>query len=240
MCTIIVFIIIVATGYLYITDKPITNDFIQRNTYKIHNLTYYVPTNWEFAPQDSTDTVMYHARYNNFGKWIGYIGIKYEGDVPDINIDNVISHYTSNSTGVTTVTRDIGGQEFYIVTYPEVIGNDTYLCYAYITETESSVFQFFFKVAEKYSQTEVFDKIIQAVEFDQYINPNAPTETSPSAISSVNKEQNQFDYVLCNDGTAEIVEYKGTEYLRREAYDNKKYQGASYGSPWKVWQAWGI
>lgn len=166
---------IAVTGYLFITDKPIATDFEERIEYDIHNLTYYIPANWEFASEDSNDSTMYHVRYNNFGKFICYIGIKYEGDSPETCVDNVANYYTSTYSNGETHTKNIGKQKFSVVTYPEVIDYTEYLCHVYITEIDSSIFQFFFKARETDSDTNLFDNIVRAAAFDKYINPKNDT-----------------------------------------------------------------
>ena len=66
------------------------------------------------------------------------MGVVYHGDIQQISVEDVVLDYTSKYKDATTKSRQIGEQEFAVISY--VRADDYNGCNVYITESESSVY----------------------------------------------------------------------------------------------------
>ena len=163
--------------YLNVTDKPIDNDFNQKESQQIRGLTYYVPTNWVYDTESSSEDTKYYVRYNNWDEVIALMCLDYIGETRIITVDEAVEDYTEDYTDASVTDQMIDGQNFAVVSY--VRESDNYCSIVYITEKDSSVFQVYFRFTSENSGKEIFEEIVSAVEFDEYVNPQYITSKEP-------------------------------------------------------------
>ncbi len=200
-------LIIAQIIFLFATDKPINNDFSKNKEYTLHSLTYYVPEKWEYDSEQSYEQMQYYARYDNWGNFMGAMGVKYEGDISDTSVDTVVSKYQKAHENVVVTERNIGNQIFDVISYTDQIDGIKYCYNIYVTEKNSSVFFAYFMFEEESNKTNVFDEIVGAIAFDDYVNPKE--EAYNEAVNLIASE----DY---DDAIAILEEmdgYKDSEEL---------------------------
>ncbi|MGM9592099.1 MAG: hypothetical protein ACI3VK_05215 [Oscillospiraceae bacterium] len=210
--------------FLNVTNKPIDDDFEQRNEYELYTLTYYVPESWEIDSKQSYDQMKYYVRYDNWGKFMCTMGIKYVGETSETTVDNVVSEYTSTySNNANTSYESIGGQDFAVVTYTEEIDDNVYYCNVYVTERNSSVFFVCFMSKEENNVIDVFEEIVDAVDFENYVNPREDIYNNAIALMGEGK------YTEAIAAFEEIIGYKDTQEKIdecKEARNESKYSEA--------------
>ena len=169
------FVLFIIGGIIYLdaTDKPIDGDFAQHYKDTLHGLVYYVPENWEFDVEDSSEDLKYYTRYNNWDEFLVVMAVNYIGDKDIVSVDEVISDYTEDYTDALVTTQVIGEQNFNIVSY--IRKDDNNCCRVYIIEQDFSVFQVYFRFAEGNSNNELCDEIVDAIAFEEYVNPKEST-----------------------------------------------------------------
>lgn len=152
-------LVIAGIIFLFATDKPIDNDFAERKEYNLHSLTYFAPENWEedFEYNQSNESTKIHVRYDNWGKFVCMMGVVYHGETQQTSIEDVVSDYTSEYKDATTKSRQIGEQEFTVISY--VRTEDYNGCNVYVTESESSVFEVYFRSVPESTNPVIFDEI---------------------------------------------------------------------------------
>ena len=188
-CIVAVCIALVIAGiiFLFATDKPIDNDFSERKEYNLHSLTYFAPENWEedFEYNQSNENTKIHVRYDNWGKFVCMMGVVYHGETQQISIEDVVSDYISEYKDATTKSRQIGEQEFTVISY--VRTDDYNGCNVYVTESESSVFEIYFRSVPESTNPVIFDEIVGAIAFDDYVNPKESTYNKAVRLMSEEK-----------------------------------------------------
>ena len=110
-------LIIAGIIFLFATDKPIDEDFSQSYEDSLHSLTYYVPKNWEYSADESSDNESWYNRYDNWGNLLGAMVVSYEGETPDVTVDSVVAEFKSECSEAKSVTENIAGQEFAVITF---------------------------------------------------------------------------------------------------------------------------
>ena len=180
-------LVIAGIIFLFATDKPIDNDFSERTEYSLHSLTYFAPENWEedFEYNQSNENTKIHVRYDNWGNFVCMMGVVYHGETQQISIEDVVSDYTSEYKDATTKSRQIGEQEFTVISY--VRTDDYNGCNVYITESESSVFEVYFRSVPESTNPVIFDEIVGAIAFDDYVNPKEDTYNEAIGLMSAQK-----------------------------------------------------
>ena len=179
--------------FLFATDKPIDNDFAERKEYNLHSLTYFAPENWEedFEYNQSNENTKIHVRYDNWGKFVCMMGVVYHGETQQISIEDVVSDYISEYKDATTKSRQIGEQEFTVISY--VRTDDYNGCNVYVTESESSVFEIYFRSVPESTNPVIFDEIVEAIAFDTYVNPKEDAYTEAISLMSDGKYADAYD-----------------------------------------------
>ena len=180
-------LVIAGIIFLFATDKPIDNDFSERKEYNLHSLTYFAPENWEedFEYNQSNENTKIHLRYDNWGNFVCMMGVVYHGETQQISIADVVSDYTSEYKDATTKSRQIGEQEFTVISY--VRTEDYNGCNVYITESESSVFEIYFRSVAESTNPVIFDEIVGTIAFDDYVNPKEGTYNEAIGLMSAEK-----------------------------------------------------
>ena len=180
-------LVIAGIIFLFATDKPIDNDFAERKEYNLHSLTYFAPENWEedFEYNQSNENTKIHVRYDNWGNFVCMMGVVYHGETQQISIEDVVSDYTSEYKDATTKSRQIGEQEFTVISY--VRTEDYNGCNVYVTESESSVFEVYFRSVPESTNPVIFDEIVGAIAFDDYVNPKEDTYNEAIGLMSAEK-----------------------------------------------------
>ena len=203
-------LVIAGIIFLFATDKPIDNDFAERKEYNLHSLTYFAPENWEedFEYNQSNENTKIHVRYDNWGNFVCMMGVVYHGETQQISIEDVVSDYTSEYKDATTKSRQIGEQEFTVISY--VRADDYNGCNVYVTESESSVFEVYFRSVPESTNPAIFDEIVGAIAFDDYVNPKEDTYNEAIGLMSAEKYDEAIVMFAELDGykdsTAKITE----------------------------------
>ena len=189
--------------YLNATDKPIDNDFNQKESQQICGLTYYVPANWVYDVEGSSEDTKYYVRYNNWDEFIALMCLDYIGETEEITVDDAVEDYIEDYTNASVTTQTIGEQNFAVISY--VRESDNYCSLVYITEKDFSVFQIYFRFTNENSGKEIFEEIVSAVEFDKYVNPKEIKYTEAIAYMAEKK----FDKAI--SAFSEISGYKDSK-----------------------------
>lgn len=198
-------LVIVRIIFLFATDKPIDNDFANREVQELHNLTYYVPDNWEYSPDESSEKEKLYTRYDNWGNLLGLMSVLYEGDSPDTSRQNVVSGFEDGSNSSKTQTKTIGKQSFDIVTFTLDSNDGTpFFCNVYITEQNHSVFYIVFSFVEESNIVSVYEEIIAEIAFEEYVNPKEAIYAEAAALLADGEYENALSKF------AEIDGYKDT------------------------------
>lgn len=188
IAAVFVTLIIAVVIYLFATDKPIDSDFANREVHELHNLTYYVPDNWEYSADESSEKEKLYTRYDNWGNLLGLMSVLYEGDSPDTSRQNVVSQFEDGSNSSKTQTKTIGKQSFDIVTFTLDSNDGTpFFCNVYITEQNHSVFYIIFSFVEESNIVSVYEEIIAEVAFEEYVNPKESTYNEAISLMSAEK-----------------------------------------------------
>ena len=180
-------LVIAGIIFLFATDKPIDNDFSERTEYSLHSLTYFAPENWEedFEYNQSNENTKIHVRYDNWGKFVCMMAVVYHGETQHISIEDVVSDYTSEYKDATTKSRQIGEQEFTVISY--VRTDDYNGCNVYVTEIGSSVFEIYFRSVPESTNPVIFDEIVGTIAFDDYVNPKEEAYNEALSLMSAEK-----------------------------------------------------
>lgn len=180
-------LVIAGIIFLFATDKPIDNDFAERKEYNLHSLIYFAPENWEedFEYNQSNENTKIHVRYDNWGNFVCMMGVVYHGETQQISIEDVVSDYTSEYKDATTKRRQIGEQEFTVISYVRTDGYNG--CNVYVTERESSVFEIYFRSVPESTNPVIFDEIVGAFAFDSYVNPKEDAYTEAIRLMAAQK-----------------------------------------------------
>jgi len=181
------FVLLIVGGivYLDVTDKPIDKDFEQKESQQIHELVYYVPANWLYDAEGSSENTKYYVRYNNWDEFVALMCIDYIGETDIITVDEAVSDYTEDYADASVTNQIIGEQTFSVVSY--VRESDNYCSLVYITEKDFSTFQVYFRFTSENSGKEIFEEIVAAVEFDKYVNPKEDTYNEALGLMSAEK-----------------------------------------------------
>ena len=207
IAAVFVALIIAVVIYLFATDKPIDNDFANREVHELHNLTYYVPDNWEYSADESSEKEKLYARYDNWGNLLGLMSVLYEGDSPDISRQNVVSEFEDASKSSKTQTKTIGKQSFDIVTFTLDSNDGTpFFCNVYITEQDQSVFYVVFSFVEESNIVSVYEEIIAEIAFDEYVNPKESTYNEAIGLMSAEKYDEAISIFTELDGYKDSAE----------------------------------
>lgn len=191
--------------YLFATDKPIDSDFANREVQELHNLTYYVPDNWEYSPDESSEKEKLYTRYDNWGNLLGLMSVLYEGDSPDTSRQNVVAEFENGSNSSKSKTKTIGKQSFDIVTFTLDSNDGTpFFCNVYITEQNHSVFYIIFSFVEESNIVSVYEEIIAEIAFEEYVNPKEAIYVEAAALLADGEYENALSKF------AEIDGYKDT------------------------------
>lgn len=203
-------LVIAGIIFLFATDKPIDNDFAERKEYNLHSLTYFAPENWEedFEYNQSNENTKIHVRYDNWGNFVCMMGAVYHGEMQQISIEDVVSDYTSEYKDATTKSRQIGEQEFTVISY--VRADDYNGCNVYVTESESSVFEIYFRSVPESTNPVIFDEIVGAIAFDDYVNPKEDTYNEALSLMSDGKYADAYDILKL------LGDYKNSNSLIEE------------------------
>lgn len=168
-------IALVITGiiFLFATDKPIDDDFAKSYEDSLHRLTYSVPDNWNYSSDESSENESCYIRYDNWGNLLGVMVVSYEGESPDVaTVDSIVAKFKEECSTAKSRTENIDGQEFEVVTFVLESSDATPFFYnIYVTEIDDSVFYVSFIFIEESNKTDIFDEIIGAMAFDEYVNP---------------------------------------------------------------------
>lgn len=197
-------LVIAGIIFLFATDKPIDNDFSERTEYSLHSLTYFAPENWKEDSEynQSNENTKIHVRYDNWGKFVCMMGVVYHGETQHISIEDVVSDYTSEYKDATTKSRQIGEQEFTVISY--VRTDDYNGCNVYVTESESSVFEIYFRSVPESTNPVIFDEIVGTIAFDDYVNPKEEAYNEALSLMSAEKYDEAISMFTELDG------YKGS------------------------------
>ena len=177
-CIVAVSIALIIAGiiFLFATDKPIDEDFSQRYENSLHGLTYYVPENWEYSADESSDNESWYTRYDNWGNFLGAMVVSYEGETPDVTVDSVVAEFKNECPEAKSVTEKIAGQDFTVITFELESADTTPFFYnIYVSEEDCSVFYISFIFVEENNKLDVFNEIVGAIAFDDYVNPKEGT-----------------------------------------------------------------
>ena len=217
-------LVIAGIIFLFATDKPIDNDFAERKEYNLHSLTYFAPENWQedFEYNQSNENTKIHVRYDNWGNFVCMMGVVYHGETQQISIEDVVSDYTSEYKDATTKSRQIGGQEFTVISY--VRADDYNGCNVYVTECESSVFEIYFRSVPESTNPVIFDEIVGAIAFDDYVNPKEGTYNEAIGLMSAEK----YDEAIVMFAELDGYKYSAAKIIECEnAIIEAKYNDAS-------------
>lgn len=165
----LILLIIAGIIYLAATNKPIDDDFDKRTEYSVQNLNYYVPSNWLLDSAQSKDNINYHVRYDNWGKYLCVMAVQYRGETSDVSVQDIVASHVSGQMNAVVEDRDIGNQVFSVITY--IREEDNNYCNVYVTEIDASVFMIYFRSLPESNKPAVFEEIVSAIAFDEYVNP---------------------------------------------------------------------
>ena len=169
-------LIIAGIIFLFATDKPIDEDFSQRYEDSLHGLTYYVPENWEYSADESSGNESWYTRYDNWGNFLGAMVVSYEGETADVTVDSVVAEFKNECSEAKSITENIAGQEFAVITFELESADTTPFFYnIYVSEEDYSVFYISFIFVEESNKPDVFNEIVGAIAFDDYVNPKEDT-----------------------------------------------------------------
>ena len=181
-------LVIAGIIFLFATDKPIDDDFSQSYEDSLHSLTYRVPQNWEYSADESGDNESWYTRYNNWGNFLGAMVVSYEGETPDVTVDSVVAEFKNECSEVKSVTENIDGQDFTVITFELKSADATPFFYnIYVSEEDYSVFYISFIFAEESNKPDVFNEIVEAIAFDDYVNPKEDTYNEAISLMSAEK-----------------------------------------------------
>ena len=200
---VLVGLIIAGIIYLAATNKPIDNDFDNRTKYSIQNLNYYVPSNWVLDTEQSKDSLKYHVRYDNWGKYLCFMAVQYRGESPDVSVEDIVASHVSDQKDAITENTQIGGQDFSVITY--IREEDNNRCNVYVTEKDSSVFMIYFRAVPESNNPAVFEKIVEAIDFENYISPTESKYRGCIELIATEK------YAEAINLLTELGEYKDSE-----------------------------
>ncbi len=208
-----VFVALIIAGiiYLFATDKPIDDDFAQSYEDHLHGLVYRIPENWEYFSDASSDNETWYTRYDNWGNFLGSMIVTYEGEVPDVSVDSVVAEFQDECPTAECKAQNISGKEFSVITF-EVEGNDgtPFFYNIFATEADYSVFYITFIFVEKSNKTGVFEEIVGAVAFDDYVNPKEEAYNEALDLLSAEKYDDAISVFTelgeYKDSTSKIIE----------------------------------
>lgn len=202
--------------FLTVTNKPIDNDFSQKYTDNLHGLSYSVPECWVLDSEQSYEQMKYYVRYDNWDEFMCVLGIKYVGDIPETSVVDVVSQYTSTyGSDADTKSKNIGEQEFTVVTYVDEKDDSKYFYNVYVTEQNSSVFFIYFMSKENNNNVELFEEIVAAVDFAEYKNPKKESHNSNNLLTFsdgiVFIENNEEIYSKYNNNIWDVIKGENGE-----------------------------
>ena len=199
--TVCVALVIAGIIFLFATDKPIDEDFSQSYEDSLHNLTYYVPKNWEYSADESSDNESWYTRYDNWGNFLGAMVVSYEGETPNVTVDSVVAEFKNECSEAKSVTENIAGQDFTVITFELESADTTPFFYnIYVSEENYSVFYISFIFVEESNKTDVFNEIIGAIAFDDYVNPKEDTYNEAISLMSAEKYDEAIEIFAELDG----------------------------------------
>lgn len=103
----------------------------------------------------------------------------------------------------TTKSRQIGKQEFTVISY--VRTDDYNGCNVYVTESESSVFEVYFRSVPESTNPVIFDEIVGAIAFEDYVNPKEGTYNEAISLMSAGKYNEAISTFMELDGYKDSV-----------------------------------
>ncbi|MBQ8245753.1 MAG: hypothetical protein IJZ42_01295 [Lachnospiraceae bacterium] len=181
-------LVIAGIIFLFATDKPIDDDFSQSYEDSLHSLTYCVPENWEYSADESSDNESWYTRYDNWGNFLGAMVVSYEGEIPDVTVNSVVAEFKSECSEAKSVTENIDGQDFNVITFELESADATPFFYTiYVSEEDYSVFYISFIFVEENNKPDVFNEIVGAIAFDNYVNPKESAYTEAIGLMAAQK-----------------------------------------------------
>ena len=181
-------LVIAGIIFLFATDKPIDDDFSQSYEDSLHNLTYCVPENWEYSADESSDNESWYTRYDNWGNFLGAMVVSYEGDTPVVTVDSVVAEFKRECSEAKSVTENIGGQDFTVITFELESADATPFFYnIYVSEEDYSVFYISFIFVEESNEPDVFNEIVWEIAFEDYVNPKEGKYNEAISLMSAGK-----------------------------------------------------
>ena len=199
-------LVIAGIIFLFATDKPIDNDFSDRKEYNLHSLAYFAPENWEedFEYNQSNENTKIHVRYDNWGNFVCMMAVVYHGETQHISVEDVVSDYTSEHKDAVTKSKKIGGQEFSAISY--VRTEDYNGCNVYVTEVGESVFEVYFRSVPESTNPIIFEEIVGAIAFDDYVNPKESAYTEAISLMAAQKYDDALSVFAELDGYKDSTE----------------------------------
>ena len=197
--------------FSYLNRETIKDDFNETKFFRIHSLTYEMPSNWtqdkSETEEDGTELASF-TRKDTDGNNMAFMVISYLGD--DIDFTGTVNSMTDDTWE--EFALDVNGDQ--AIAYSKSDTNDSGVAfhqYLSIVEKDYSTFQTLVTVRDDAIDTDVINRILTAPLYDEYKNP---AKVDSLKINYVGKNTDGYvasaaDFevtVNYRDGTSSVAE----------------------------------